>query len=323
MKIDLYHDHHRLNYIINSKTIQDNCQRVGNSIIEKTACFVTKASVSVVEYTDGGIEEQNCESTLFPQMVIDKIEKNLSVIGKKKNYFRPLYSKKMSSSLEVMLKDRGWELKTLMPWSYNPDNYMFFYNNRKELRKSIDYKNRENFLFLGSLRDYQYSRHDTTLGTKYPVAHVSILPKDKITNENFHNHPSRKERISAFEFANQCKVKISSNILPGLSCFHEMKKYSWLVQPHGVGIRHNVYEGMCLGIPSIIEKTSYNPELFSLFPMSTFEKVENPITQRRILEVIENENERVNLSKTLIDFFELHLAPDRIANNLLAQIEIY
>ena len=84
-----------------------------------------------------------------------------------------------------------------------------------------------------------------------------------------------------------------------------------LLQPHGVSVRHNIYEGMMLGIPSIIENTSYNPELFGLFQQISFE--EN--SKIEIIDNVENQN-------LLIDFFETKMTPDAIINLLIDNINL-
>jgi hypothetical protein len=322
-KTKLYSHHHRFNYIVNSSALQDSTTLAGSCPIDKCMLLADEDYSAVIEYTDGAIELQGQESTSFAKMAITKIQSSgIKLHDKRKFYFRPLYSETLSKSLKEMLHEEGWQLKHIMPWSYYAGNYQYFVNNRKSLREIVfQNKNRKDFLFLGNLdQKFRPCKIDKSLGTKYPVSHCDVLKT--FTEENFLDYPNRKTRIINFEKSNNCKVHIESNVAQGSKCFDLMNSFKILVQPHGVSVRHNIYEGMCLGIPSVVEKTSYNKSLFSLLPMSDFsEKPEDISTQEMINKMLHDDNYMKELREKLITFFEQNMLPDAIVSSIFEQVK--
>lgn len=308
MKFDLYHHHHRLQYLFLSKKFQDIVNHVGKSPLDKILVLNNSTHTIVIEYTDGVIEKQQCESTFFAKKVIDTIEKTIDTKGKKKIYFRPLYSDHLSKSLKLMLNDYEWDLCSLFPWSYYAGNYITFYEKRKEIRNFVFSNQRKNLTFFGRTNDIVYPKIDKILGTDYPVKRSEI--KQTLNEDDVVKHPSRIERLTNFSKSNCVNINVVSNSPEGLESLNHICNSKLLIQPHGVSVRHNIYEGMMLGIPSIIERTSYNIELFGLFQQIDFhenEKIE-------IFDNVENQN-------ILIDFFETKMTPDAIVDLLFNQLK--
>lgn len=320
-KARLYSHHHRFDYLMRSNVLQDLTVLSGRCPVDKTMLIVGDDYAAVVEYTDGVMEVQGQESTSFAKMTIDKIQKSgIDFDNKRKFYFRPLYSETLSKSLKEMLHEEGWQLKSLMPWSFYAGNYQFFLDNRKSLRDIVHQKsNKKDFLFLGNLQqDLRPCKIDTSFGTKYPVIHCDIVKN--LSEKNFISFPSRSQRILNFEKTNNCKVHVKSNVRQGLSCFEAMNEFKLLVQPHGVSVRHNIYEGMCLGIPSVVERTTYNSSLFSMFPMSDFTEKEDTSTRERIDKIINDDSHREDLRQNMIEYFEQNMLPDSIICSLFKQV---
>lgn len=69
-----------------------------------------------------------------------------------------------------------------------------------------------------------------------------------------------------------------------------------LYQPHGVGLRHSIYEGMALGIRSIIEPSTYLPHELEKVTMSSY-------------------NEEIET------YFEENLTPKNILNSVFSQVD--
>jgi hypothetical protein len=307
MKFDLYHHHHRLQYLFLSKKFQSIVNHVDKSPLDKILVLNNKSHIIIVEYTDGVIEKQLCESTFFAKKVIDTIEKLFDTNQKKKIYFRPLYSDSLSQSLKLMLNDHGWDLCSLLPWSYYAGNYIAFYEKRKDIRNFVFSNHRKNITFFGRLNEIVYPKIDTKLGSKYPIKRSDV--KEILEESDIIKHPSRTDRLNNFSKANNVNINVISNSSEGLQSLNYICNSKVLLQPHGVSVRHNIYEGMMLGIPSIIENTSYNPELFGLFQQISFE--EN--SEIEIIDNVENQN-------LLIDFFETKMTPDSIVDTLIKNI---
>jgi hypothetical protein len=307
MKFDLYHHHHRLQYLFLSKKFQNIINHVGKSPIDKVLVLNNLTHTIVIEYTDGVIEKQLCESTFFAKNVIDTIEKSIDTKGKKKIYFRPLYSDNLSQSLKLMLDDHGWDLCSLFPWSYYAGNYIAFYEKRKDIRNFVFSNNRKNLTFFGRTSDIIYPKIDRNLGTDYPVKRSEI--KEIIDEDDIIKHPSRIKRLENFSKSNNVNINVVSNSSEGLQSLNHICNSRLLIQPHGVSVRHNIYEGMMLGIPSIIERTSYNIELFGLFQQINFDENE----KIEIIDNVENQN-------TLINFFETKMTPDAIIDLLIKKV---
>lgn len=309
MTYDLYHHHHRLQYLTLSSKFQDSTHHAGKSPIDKIMVLIGKSSACVIEYTDGVIDQQEQESTFFASQVLDKVETHFDVSGKKRIYFRPLYSQTLSSSLETMLKERGWSLRGLYPWSYYAGNYIAFLSNRKAIREYVRTQRKEGAFFFGRLHDIAYPKVDVPPGEKYPVKRSES--KHVLSSEDFISRPSRRERLKNFAVSHGLNIKIVESSAEGRETIQSIMNASFLLQPHGISVRHNIYEGMLLGIPSIIEKTSYNTELFDNFTQWNFDEGEPPINLGRC-----------NLEgDKLIDVFEMHMTPDAIVASILKEME--
>lgn len=311
MKFDLYHHHHRLQYLLLSSRFQNMVNHVGKSPLDKILVLNNSTHTVIIEYTDGVIEKQKCESTFFAKSAIESVEKSIDTKGKKKLYFRPLYSETLSNSLKLMLLDHDWELCSLLPWSYYAGNYIAFYEKRKEIRNFVinnENRKNKNLLFFGRLNDIIYPKIDTALGSKYPVKRNEI--KAVLAEDDIIKHPSRSERLTKFSNEVGMSINVVANATEGLQTLNHLCNASSLIQPHGVSVRHNIYEGMMLGIPSIIENTSYNPELFELFQQVNFENETQVIDFKNV--------EHQNL---LIDFFETNMIPDAIINKLIKKCQ--
>ena len=308
MKFDLYHHHHRLQYLFLSKKFQSVVNHVGKSPIDKILILNNLTHIIVVEYTDGVIEKQLCECTFLIRKVIKSIEKSIDIKGKKKIYFKPLYSGNLSQSSKQLLDDYGWDLCSLFPWSYYNANYIPFYEKRKDIRNFVFSNNRKNFTFFGRTNDIIYPKINKSLGSDYAVARSEI--KEILDEDDVIKHPSRIKRLENFSKSNNININVVSNVQEGLRSLGHICTSRLLIQPHGVSIRHNIYEGMMLGIPSIIETTSYNTELFSLFQQTNFDENE----KIEIVDSVESRN-------ILIDFFETKMTPDAIVDLLLNQLK--
>ncbi|NBV29596.1 hypothetical protein EBS02_11410, partial [bacterium] len=65
MKFDLYHHHHRLQYLLLSSRFQSIVNHLDKSPLDKILVLDNPTHTIIVEYTDGVIEKQLRESTFF------------------------------------------------------------------------------------------------------------------------------------------------------------------------------------------------------------------------------------------------------------------
>jgi hypothetical protein len=257
-----------------SSLLRNSTSHVGKSPIDKTIVLNCKEYIAVVEYTDGVIEQQERECVHFTNEVIKAVNQSFDTKTKKKFYFKPLYSKSLSSSTELFLSNQDWEFNSIHPWSYYSGNYAAFFHQRNEIRKAIKTESKNEITFFGRFNDSHYSKIDYPLGENENFKTKRSYHSDCLKEEDIVSRPSRKQRIQNFEKAHDVKVKLYENVCEGIETINAMKNAKILLQPHGISVRHNIYEGMMLGINSIVETTSYNPALFNMFHQYSFDEMQ-------------------------------------------------
>lgn len=210
----------------------------------------------------------------------ERLELCLAKHDKKKKfmYVKPNLSETCSKNFFPLVESVGGSIVTCYPWSYY-DAYQCILQDRVELRKQR--KSTNIVSFLGSSRNiYAYDRE-------------------------------RDLRAAMQTYGEKLNIKSGLNTAQYVQ---EVLKSKWMLQPHGIGPRHSIYEAMCLGTPSIV-------------PISTYLKFEvmdccvdyDPgfVPNNYALKQFDNDE----LSQHCIETWETYMHPSKIVADVLYKIE--
>lgn len=168
-------------------------------------------------------------------------------------YVKPNLSK--STGFLALAAERGGHVVTCPKWSYYPA-YESIIGNRKALRSNRSVAGP--VMFAGSLREQS---HENELFFGHPFEHgvaVADAVRERASNlplpASVVTRPTRADQLASL------RKRMPVEHVDGLSPDAYIKKLlacEATFQPHGVGIRHGLYEAMALGVPSILPASSY------------------------------------------------------------------
>lgn len=286
MKYRVYHSHHRLDYIMQSKYASENFDRGGNTPIDKSACLMSDKSLVIVEYTDGVFEGQ--ENPEWALKTLEAVRKKLHPGDRKVFYVRPACSSIQQRDLRTHLESQGVTLLNCLPWSYNRKGYQDLLGARTEIRKVSPPR----------------------LLTPGFIGAVSA-PQGP--------HTLRLKKIGNFDSKYLTKTKIYTSSWDG-DFIKAMLSHRVMLQPVGAGVRHNVYEGFMLGTPSIVEKTLYLSNMpGDVYITDDFSSDFREEKVSRILTPGDSAFEEIR--QKAIDFFETRMLPDEIIKDIVRQVD--
>jgi hypothetical protein len=285
MKYKLYHHHHRLDYIAECKYSLNNFEYCGKSLHDKTAMIANENNVIIVEYTDGQSVGQ--EDVSFVKNILEYTKYFFDNPKQKIFYVRPACSITAQIDIKNYLKSQNVIFFNCLPWPYTKENYQNLLSHRFELRK--EGKRRLDLpAFIGN------TRHNE----------IHSLRRQKL--ENFYD--TYKKQICIFEDSRKADY------------LRVMLTHRVLLQPNGVSVRHNLYEGFLLGTPSIVEKTSYlgnipdNVYIEDDFCVKTQQEY-------RVKKLLSDNLYFTEIRSNAIDFFERNMLPDQIIKSIMDFVE--
>ena len=282
---------------------------VCESPVEKTCVLVYPDFNIVFDMTDG-IHE------LFPfdETVGLQYRYINAFPGKKYFYVKVNYSSTRSTNHVKLAEMMGGRVISCPGFSLYRA-----YNDLVSCRSSLR-KKRRDFVkdcsktsFIGNLLDLEYPELYTGGEFEFPVTCVDagILLKKSVAVKKFKIRPSRNEEIERFKRQTHIDVDMNVNV-PFVSYIELMLKSSSTLQPNGISIRHAVYESMCMGIPSIVFKSSYIKEhdekCMIIFDDDT--------TKEAIKEKLTDIDESM-----IIDHWESTMTPEKIISDVIRQVE--
>jgi hypothetical protein len=188
-------------------------------------------------------------------------------------YVKPNWSDVKCTQHRAIAQREGIDIVTCAPWSYY-DKVMFgdvrAYARRNELRKMVLSRDLR-VKFLGRLTD-----------SRLPVL---------------------KQAQQTYGYA----FSINGGLLPQ-QYVSEVVSASHCLQPHGIGLRHSIYECMALGVPSIIPESSY---------MHATTRHANLVYQKALPILYGRSTE---LEKACIDVYETYMTPEAIVGSVLKRL---
>ena len=286
VKYKVYHSHHRLDYIMQSKFAYSNFKPGGNTPIDKSACLMNSQNLIIIEYTDGVFEGQ--ENPDWAKKTLEAVKKTLNPGDRKIFYVRPACSLVQQKDLRTYLESQGVTLLNCLPWSYNRRGYQDLLGIREEVRKSTNLRPSEPG-FIG-----------TVSGTHGP-------------------HKVRSQKISCFDSKYQTKTRIYTKAWDS-DFIQAVISHRLLLQPVGAGVRHNIYEGFMLGTPSVVEKTTYLSNMPSdIFVIDDF--VSDSTCDRISKILTPGDSSFEEIRQKAMDFFETRMLPDAIIKDVIDQVD--
>lgn len=123
--------------------------------------------------------------------------------------------------------------------------------------------------------------------------------------------PTRREQLTALSMHFK-KIDVFTSLSTD-EYASEMLSRKAVFQPHGVGLRHAIYEAMMLGVPSIIPECSY------LNATTREHNVIIPeiVTAKDSIRALDD-IDKINC-EAMIDAFEHSMTPESIVSNVLSQ----
>lgn len=264
------------------------------------------------EMHDGVIDEIPRESTERLRLCLQHRDSKRQFV-----YVKPNLSATRSRAFIELARQERFLLLTCSRWSTYSD-VLFeccLYTDRERLRRARQRKNPRDILFLGSSGKYSFDRSfydqppyeygiagydaralnlpDAPASDMFDVDRSTILEQARtVWGSRFHTFGSlnpgnyieylygRREPMPAF-------------------CF----------QPHGVGLRHSIYECMMLGVPSIIPECSYLDDITR--KCNIIYSGELPVLSNR----------RIDLEHACVESFEAFMTPQAIVSSVFNQLQ--
>jgi len=260
---DLFYGCPRFDFLLQDDYITKYCKSVNQTfqILNNSPIIIFVGNDFNIywEYRDGVMDVSPVESCVVLYKIIEEYGNKPFV------YVKPNFSTLKCRNIIKLANENNGVVISSGKWSYG-DFYRKFYKDRVELRKSNVFdKKKRNTVFVGRLRvdrptprvvaDFSNSQY------KYPIYRSQIddlknSPDDSVSRlqTEIQGYPQRPW------FVEKLRESLPVDHIEGLSVDELPAAYlesKILFQPHGVGPRHNIYEGMMLGIPSIIPECSY------------------------------------------------------------------
>lgn len=232
------------------------------------------------EYRDGVTDD-------VPSEGIDTLEASFANrdISKPFVYIKPNWSNTKCAAHTTWANQHNVAILTCPKWSMYHHTYAPIVNDRTRARtfrhKNLNthFKGRQFFLFAG---------------TPTPERE-SWLAKARATWSN---------EFSELNIPTDVVYEHYVNSLMGAS---------YAFQPHGIGPRHQTYECMALGVPSIIPESSYLDDVVRSCNIIVNDELPTDLP-------IPGSSEYLELSQRCIDAWETHMTPQAITNHVLKQL---
>lgn len=308
------HISRRFNYL--RQEIPTNWNVDENFTVPKTMLWETEKAQVFWEYHDGIIDEVDCESVQKLYLCLQNRDKN-----KKMFYVKPNFSKKTCQAFEKIAQNENIKILTCPKWS----SYDFtiltckLYEDRKRIRQEHQKHIKNDIMFFGSDTPYHFNVNKIwceklgcyiTSDDAYlfdivtPISNEIINDRKIILKIAQNLWGNKFSSISGLHPADYVKHLRGQRTPTPAICF----------QPHGVGLRHAIYECMMVGIPNIIPENSY---------------LDNHIRSCNIIFKDLNELSSISIERNkdledlCIETFETYMTPEAIISNVITQLKQY
>lgn len=193
--------------------------------------------------------------------------------NKRQVYVKPNFSESQSTLITRLLEEENVELYRCHPWSYYPA--------------------------------YQFHRDRNSY-----ISSLIEIDDCAVFAGNIEQNSDRKRFIRSV--SNSIDIKVIGNLDPA-RMLSRISRALYCVQPDGVGPRHNIYEAMMIGVPSIIQENSYvHPDVRSCSIVTT--------DGRDVPELDELRARRSDLSRSCLEVWHSKFTPHNINNEILSHL---
>lgn len=263
------------------------------------------------EFHDGVIDEVPRESLERLWLCLQRRDPKRQFV-----YVKPNLSATGSAAVIEFARQHGVLLLTCPKWSYYDDVMIHcnLFRDRERLRRARNTKDPRQILFMGGIGSYTF---DKSVYRQLPYSYgISGQDARLFKLEGAPNHePLVIDRQNTLSIA-QTKWGSRFSALTSLHPYNYIQHLigqrdpmpAFCFQPHGVALRHAIYESMALGIPSIIAECSYLDD----------------ITRRCNIiydgDLPDLPDRRPDLEQACVEAFETYMTPKAIVDNVLNQL---
>lgn len=255
------------------------------------------------EYHDGIFDLVPRESVHTLWQCLQHRDKNKKFI-----YVKPNFSETRCVFHKALVEEVNGALITCPKWSYYENVMPYIHQNRHALRK----QNKQPFTitFLGKRQDYT-SDKSMFIDNEHPygVAGVDATLFGKTCDPDPVTYERCKELDRVQAFYGDCFFQRTTDA-EKVYYSRKLSQTNYSFQPHGVGLRHSVYESIALGTPCIIPEISYLDDITRNCSIIYDGKL--PSVEQLI---------QTDLAQLCIDTYETHMTPEKIVNNVLQQLK--